>query len=102
MNFNELNPKIETIDKTIETYNDFKKKYYIYKIDDIIDYLQRDTTELSNLYKQEEKMYNDLKLTLTPTQQHLLLEYADNWIDILNEEINGLTQHMLADFEEER
>ena len=102
MNFNELNPKIETADKTLETYNDFKKRYYIYRVDDIIDYLQRDNTELSKLYKKEEKMYNDLQLTLTPTQQHLLLEYSDNWQDILNEEINGLTQYMLADFEEEK
>ena len=102
MNFNELNPKIETADKSLETYNEFKKKYYIYRVDEIIDYLQRDNTELSKLYKQEGEMYKELKEKLTLEQQQLLLQYSDNWQDIINEEINGITEYMLADFEEER
>ena len=102
MNFNELNPKIETADKSLETYNEFKKKYYIYRVDEIIDYLQRDNTELSKLYKQECEMYKELKEKLTLEQQQLLLQYSDNWQDIINEEINGITEYMLADFEEER
>ncbi|MBO5397762.1 MAG: hypothetical protein J6A36_02350 [Clostridia bacterium] len=102
MNFNNLKPRIETTNKELERYNEFKKRYYIYRVDDIIENLQKDNTELSKLYKQEEKMYNDLKLTLSPTQQHLLLEYSDNWQDIINEEINELTKQILADFEQEK
>ena len=47
-------------------------------------------------------MYNDLKEKISPEQRQLLLKYSDNWIDLLNEEIKGLTKYMLIDFEEER
>ena len=102
MSSNELKPKIETKEETLETYTDFKKRYYIYRVDDIIEYLQRDNTELDKLFKQESKMFNDLKETLTPEQQKLLSKYSDNWIYLLNEEVDELTQQILKDFEEER
>ena len=102
MNFNETNPRIETRDKKLETYNEFKKRYYIYRVDDIIEYLQNHNTELNKLYQQEENMYKDLKENISPEQQQLLLKYSDNWIELVNEEIKGLTKYMLADFEEER
>lgn len=102
MNFNELKPKIDTADKNLERYTDFKKRYYIYRADDIIDYLQNHNTELNKLYQQEDNMYNDLKENLSPSQQQLLLRYSDNWIDLVNEKIKGLTKYMLIDFEEER
>ena len=99
---NELNPKIETKEEKLETYTDFKKRYYIYRVDDIVEYLQRDNTELDKLFKQEEKIFNDLQETLTPEQQALLSKYSDNWLDLLNEEVDELTQQILKDFEEER
>lgn len=102
MKSNELNPKIETKEEKLETYTDFKKRYYIYRVDDIVEYLQRDNTELDKLFKQEEKIFNDLKETLTPEQQKLLSKYSDNWLDLLNEEVDELTQQILKDFEEER
>lgn len=102
MKSNELNPKIETKEEKLETYTNFKKRYYIYRVDDIVNYLQRDNTDLDKLFKQEEKMFNDLKETLTPEQQTLLSKYSDNWLDLLNEEVDELTQQILKDFEEER
>lgn len=102
MSSNEVKPKIETKEENLETYTDFKKRYYIYRVDDIIEYLQRDNTELDKLFKQESKMFNDLKETLTPEQQKLLSKYSDNWIYLLNEEVDELTQQILKDFEEER
>lgn len=102
MNSNEIKKKIETEEKTLETYTDFKKKYYIYRVDDIVEYLQRDNTELDTLFKEEQKMFNGLKEQLTPEQQKLLSEYSDNWIYIINEEIEELTKQILNDFEEER
>lgn len=102
MKSNELNPKIETKEEKLETYTDFKKRYYIYRVDDIVAYLQRDNTELDKLFKQEEKIFNDLKETLTPEQQAQLSKYSDNWLDLLNEEVDELTQQILKDFEEER
>ncbi len=102
MKSNELNPKIETKEEKLETYTDFKKRYYIYRVDDIVNYLQRDNTDLDKLFKQEEKMFNNLKETLTPEQQALLSKYSDNWLELLNEEVDELTQQILKDFEEER
>ncbi len=102
MKSNELNPKIETKEEKLEIYTDFKKRYYIYRVDDIVNYLQRDNTDLDKLFKQEEKMFNDLKENLTPEQQKLLSKYSDNWLELLNEEIDELTQQILKDFEEER
>lgn len=102
MNSNELKPKIETKEENLETYTDFKKRYYIYRVDDIVDYLQRDNTELDKLFKQENKLFDNLKETLTPEQQNLLSKYSDNWIELLNEEVDELTQQILKDFEEER
>ena len=102
MKSNELNPKIETKEEKLETYTDFKKRYYIYRVDDIVNYLQRDNTDLDKLFKQEEKMFNDLKETLTPEQQNALSKYSNNWIELLNEEVDELTQHILKDFEDER
>lgn len=102
MSSNEIRQKLETKEETLETYTDFKKRYYIYRVDDIIEYLQRDNTELDKLFKQESKMFNDLKETLTPEQQKLLSKYSDNWIYLLNEEVDELTQQILKDFEEER
>lgn len=71
-------------------------------MDDIIEYLQRDNTELDTLYKEEQKMFNDLKGQLTPEQQKLLSNYSDNWTYIINEEVQELTKQILNDFEEER
>ena len=102
MSSNEIRQKLETKEETLETYTDFKKKYYIYRVDDIIEYLQRDNTELDTLFKEEQKMFNDLNEQLTPKQQKLLSEYSDNWIYIINEEIEELTKQILNDFEEER
>ncbi len=102
MSLNEIKQKLETKEETLETYTDFKKKYYIYRVDDIIEYLQRDNTELDTLFKEEQKMFNDLNEQLTPKQQKLLSEYSDNWIYIINEEIEELTKQILNDFEEER
>ena len=102
MQSNELNPKIETKEEKLETYTDFQKRYYIYSVDDIVSYLQRDNTDLDKLFKQEEKMFNDLKETLTPEQQNALSKYSNNCIELLNEEVDELTQHILKDFEEER
>ena len=47
-------------------------------------------------------MFNNLKLKLTPEQQKLLSNYSDNWIYIINEEVEELTKQILNDFEEER
>lgn len=102
MSSNEIKQKLETKEETLETYTDFKKRYYIYRVDDIVDYLQRDNTELDKLFKQESKMFDDLKSTLTPEQQSLLSKYSSNWIEILTEEVDELTQQILKDFEEER
>jgi len=88
--------------KGVETYTDFKKRYYIYRVDDIVGYLQRDNTELDKLFKEEQKMFNDLKGQLTPEQQKSLSNYSDNWIYIINEEVQELTKQILNDFEEER
>lgn len=102
MSSNEIRQKLETKEETLETYTDFKKRYYIYRMDDIIEYLQRDNTELDKLFKEEQKMFNDLKGQLTPEQQKLLSNYSDNWIYIINEEVEELTKQILNDFEEER
>lgn len=102
MSSTELKPKIETKEENFETYTDFKKRYYLYRVDDIVEYLQRDNTELDKLFKQEHQMFNDLKENLTPDLQTALSQYSDNWIDILNEEVEELTQYILKDFEEER
>ena len=72
MSSNQIKQKLETKEETLETYTDFKKRYYIYRMDDIIEYLQRDNTELDTLFKEEQKMFNDLKEQLTPEQQKLL------------------------------
>lgn len=102
MSSNEIRQKLETKEETLETYTDFKKRYYIYRMDDIIEYLQRDNTELDTLFKEEQKMFNDLKEQLTPEQQKLLSNYSDNWTYITNEEVQELTKQILNDFEEER
>ncbi len=102
MSSNEIRQKLETKEETLETYTDFKKRYYIYRMDDIIEYLQRDNTELDTLFKEEQKMFNDLKEQLTPEQQKLLSNYSDNWTYIINEEVQELTKQILNDFEEER
>lgn len=102
MNSTELKPKIETKEEKLETYTDFKKKYYIYRVDDIIDYLQRDNTELSKLCKREEKIFKDLKEILNPEQQNLLSKYSDTWMDLVTEGVDELTQYILNDFEEEK
>lgn len=102
MSSNEIKQKLETKEETLETYTDFKKRYYIYRMDDIIEYLQRDNTELDTLFKEEQKMFNDLKEQLTPEQQKLLSNYSDNWTYIINEEVQELTKQILNDFEEER
>jgi len=102
MSLNEIKQKLETKEETLETYTDFKKRYYIYRVDDIVGYLQRDNTELDKLFKEEQKMFNDLKCQLTPEQQKSLSNYSDNWIYIINEEVQELTKQILNDFEEER
>ncbi len=102
MSLNEIKQKLETKEENLETYTDFKKRYYIYRMDDIIEYLQRDNTELDTLFKEENKMFNDLKEQLTPDQQRLLSNYSDNWTYIINEEVQELTKQILKDFEEER
>ena len=102
MNLNEIKQKLEKKEETLETYTDFKKRYYIYRMDDIIEYLQRDNTELDTLFKEEQKLFNDLKEQLTPEQQKLLSNYSDNWTYIINEEVQELTKQILNDFEEER
>ena len=102
MNLNEIKKKNEKKEETLETYTDFKKRYYIYRMDDIIEYLQRDNTELDTLFKEEQKMFNDLKEQLTPEQQKILSNYSDNWTYIINEEVQELTKQILNDFEEER
>jgi len=102
MSSTELKPKIETKEEKLETYTDFKKRYYLYRVDDIVEYLQRDNTELDKLFKKESKMFNNLKENLTPEQQKLLSQYSDNWLELLNEEVEELTQYILKDFEEER
>ena len=102
MNLNEIKQKLEKKEEPLETYTDFKKRYYIYRMDDIIEYLQRDNTELDTLFKEEQKMFNDLKEQLTPEQQKLLSNYSDNWTYIINEEVQELTKQILNDFEEER
>ena len=102
MSSNEIKQKLETKEETLETYTDFKKRYYIYRMDDIIEYLQRDNTELDTLFKEEQKMFNDLKEQLTPEQQKILSNYSDNWTYIINEEVQELTKQILNDFEEER
>lgn len=102
MSSNQIKQKLETKEETLETYTDFKKRYYIYRMDDIIEYLQRDNTELDTLFKEEQKMFNGLKEQLTPEQQKLLSNYSDNWTYIINEEVQELTKQILNDFEEER
>ena len=39
MSLNEIKQKLETKEETLETYTDFKKRYYIYRVDDIVGYL---------------------------------------------------------------
>lgn len=102
MNIDELEPKIETKEETLESYNDFKKRYYIYRADEIRGFLQRDGTELNELYEENDKMYEQLKDFLDSSQQRLLSKYSDNWIDIINTEVDELTKYILNDFEEER
>lgn len=47
-------------------------------------------------------MFNDLKENLTSELQTALSQYSDNWVELLNEEVEELTQYILKDFEEER
>ena len=47
-------------------------------------------------------MYDEINKSLNPAQQKLLSRYSDNWIDILNIEVDELTKYILADFDEER
>jgi hypothetical protein len=98
----ELNPKIETKEVLLESYNDFKKRYYIYRVDDIREYIQKDNTELTQLYEHNEKIFEELKETLNTKQKLLLNEYSDNWIELCNIEIDELTKYVLDDFENER
>lgn len=102
MRLNEIKQKLETKEETLETYTDSNKRYYIYRMDNIIEYLQRDATGLDKLFKKENKMFNDLKEQLTPEQQKLLSNYSDNWTYIINEEVQELTKQILNDFEGER
>ncbi len=102
MKLNELNSETETEEKKLETYTEFKKRNYIYRVDDIVSYLQRDNTKLDKLFKKETKLFNDLINTLTPEQKSILSKYSDNWLELLSEEVNELTQYILKDFEEER
>lgn len=102
MRLNEIKQKLETKEETLETYTDLNKRYYIYRMDNIIEYLQRDATGLDKLFKKENKMFNDLKEQLTPEQQKLLSNYSDNWTYIINEEVQELTKQILNDFEGER
>lgn len=102
MDNNELKPKIETEEETLESYNDFRKRYYIYRTDDIVEYMQRNGTELNDLFQQGQKIYDEINEKLNPTQQKLLSRYSDNWVDILNTEVDELTKYILSDFEEER
>lgn len=102
MSSEELKPKIETKEETLESYNNFKKRYYIYRADDIREYLQRDGTELNELEEENEKMFDELSKLLNPVQQKMLSHYSDNWVDIINLEIDELTKYILSDFEEER
>ena len=102
MRLNEIKQKLETKEETLETYTDLNKRYYIYRMDNIIEYLQRDATGLNKLFKKENKMFNDLKEQLTPEQQKLLSNYSDNWTYIINEEVQELTKQILNDFEGER
>lgn len=98
----ELKPKIEKDNEHLESYTDFKKRYYIYRVDDIVEYIQRDDSKLDKLFKQEKELFNNLKCTLTPQQQNLLSKYSDNWMYLLNEEVEELTQYILNDFEQEK
>ena len=102
MKLNELNSETETEEKKLETYTEFKKRNYIYRVDDIVSYLQRDNTKLDKLFKKETKLFNDLINTLTPAQESILSKNRDNWLELLSEEVNELTQYILKDFEEER
>lgn len=102
MSNDELKPKIETKEQTLESYDDFKKRYYIYRTDDIVEYIQRNGTELNDLFQKETKLYDEINEKLNPAQQKLLSRYSDNWIDILNTEVDELTKYILSDFEEER
>ena len=43
-----------------------------------------------------------MKCTLTPQQQNLLSKYSDNWMYLLNEEVEELTHYILNDFEQEK
>jgi DNA replication protein DnaD len=98
----ELNSKIEVTDETLESYSDFKKRYYIYRVDDIREYLQKDNTELAQLYEKNEKIFNELKETLNTKQKLLLNKYSDNCIELSNIEIDELTKYILNDFDNER
>lgn len=102
MNIDDLKLKIETKEEPLESYTDFKKRYYIYRADDIRAFIQRDGSKLKKLYDTNDKIFDEIKEYLKEPQQKLLLKYSDSWYDILNTEIDELTKYMLADFEEER
>ena len=102
MEKDKLESKIETKEETLENYKDFKRRYYIYRADDIVEYIQRDGTELHELIQKESKMYDEMNKTLNPVQQKLFSKYSDNWMDILNIEVDELTKYILSDLDEER
>lgn len=54
MEKDKLESKIETKEETLESYKDLKKRYYTYRTDDIVEYIQREGTELHELFQLED------------------------------------------------
>lgn len=102
MENDELKSRIKTKEEKLESYKDFKKRYYTYRTDDIVEYIQRDGTELHELFRLEDKMYDEINRNSAPAQKRLFSEYSDNWMNILTTEVDELTKYILKDLEEEK
>lgn len=82
-----LKLKTNQYQRKIRTYKEFRKDYYQYRVDEILEYVTCNDNEYLEQKKESDILYATLKSMLNEEGQILLREFSDanNYIRILEE-----------------
>ncbi len=88
--------------RNIGSYEEFKKNYYQYRVDEILGDIEDNNSEFIGFEETSEQLYKELQKMLDENEQKTLLHYADAEMNKRSCELYALAKQVYTDLKEER
>lgn len=88
--------------RNIGNYENFKKNYYQYRVDEILGDIETNNTEYIGYNNESEKLYKELEEMLGENGKNTLVHYADTELDKKGCELYALAKQIYKDLKEDK